>query len=102
MLFRSKGFLATTIACAQCHEHKLDAVAQRDYYALSGIFMSTRWDVRRADAGPEGRREGSGEGPGPGARRHHAGPAGDRTRDRAGSSLADASARRGPWQALLG
>ena len=27
----SKGFLATTVACAQCHDHKLDAVSQRDY-----------------------------------------------------------------------
>ena len=46
----SKGFLGTTVACAQCHAHKLDAVSQRDYYALAGIFMSTRWGVRCADA----------------------------------------------------
>jgi mono/diheme cytochrome c family protein len=41
-----KGFLGTTVACAQCHDHKLDAVPQRDYYALTGIFMSTRWPSR--------------------------------------------------------
>ncbi len=46
----SKGFLGTTVACAQCHDHKLDAVAQRDYYALAGIFMSTRWGARSVDA----------------------------------------------------
>ncbi len=46
----SKGFIATTVACAQCHDHKLDAVAQRDYYALAGILMSSRWGVRGADA----------------------------------------------------
>lgn len=46
----SKGFLGTTVACAQCHDHKLDAVSQHDYYALAGIFMSTRWSVRCADA----------------------------------------------------
>ncbi len=46
----SKGFLATTVACAQCHDHKLDAVAQRDYFGLAGIFMSTRWISRSADA----------------------------------------------------
>ena len=46
----SKGFIATTVACAQCHDHKLDAVPQRDYYALAGILMSTRWGVRCADA----------------------------------------------------
>ncbi len=46
----SKGFLATTVACAQCHDHKLDAVAQRDYYSLAGVFMSSRWTVRSAEA----------------------------------------------------
>lgn len=46
----SKGFLATTVACAQCHDHKLDAVAQRDYYGLAGMLMSTRWGVRGADS----------------------------------------------------
>ena len=46
----SKGFLGTTVACAQCHDHKLDAISQRDYYALAGVFMSTRWGVRCADA----------------------------------------------------
>ena len=46
----SKGFLGTTVACAQCHDHKLDAVAQSDYYALSGMFMSTRWGVESVDA----------------------------------------------------
>lgn len=46
----TKGFLGTTVACAQCHDHKLDAVAQHDYYALAGIFMSTRWGARSIDA----------------------------------------------------
>jgi len=45
-----KGFLATTVACAQCHDHKLDAVEQRDFYAMAGVFMSTRWHTRGADA----------------------------------------------------
>jgi hypothetical protein len=45
----SKGFLATTVACAQCHDHKLDAVAQRDYFGLAGVFMSSRWISRTAD-----------------------------------------------------
>jgi Protein of unknown function (DUF1553)/Protein of unknown function (DUF1549)/Planctomycete cytochrome C len=46
----SKGFLGTTVACAQCHDHKLDAVAQKDFYALAGILMSSRWGVRSIDA----------------------------------------------------
>ena len=46
----SKTFLATTVGCAQCHDHKFEAVPQRDYYGLAGILMSTRWVVRCADA----------------------------------------------------
>lgn len=45
-----KGFLGTTVACAQCHDHKLDAVAQKDYYSLAGVLMSSRWISRPADA----------------------------------------------------
>ena len=45
-----KGFLGITVACAQCHDHKLDAVPQRDYYALAGVFMSTRWPARSIDS----------------------------------------------------
>lgn len=41
----SQAFLGMTIACARCHDHKFDPIAQRDYYALAGIFLSTdtRW-----------------------------------------------------------
>ena len=45
-----KGFLGTTVACAQCHDHKLDAVPQRDYYALAGVFMSSRWPSKAVDS----------------------------------------------------
>ncbi len=38
----SHAFLGLTIACARCHDHKFDPIAQRDYYALSGIFQSTQ------------------------------------------------------------
>ena len=44
-----KAFLATTISCARCHDHKLDAVSQRDYYALGGLFMSARWITNTVD-----------------------------------------------------
>lgn len=46
----SKGFLATTVACAQCHDHKLDAISQQDYYAMAGLFMNTRWGARPAES----------------------------------------------------
>ncbi len=37
-----KAFQALTVSCARCHDHKFDAVSQRDYYALAGIFESSR------------------------------------------------------------
>lgn len=46
----SKVFLATTVACARCHDHKLEAVSQRDYYALGAVFMTPRWVSRPVDA----------------------------------------------------
>jgi hypothetical protein len=45
----SKAFQGTTVACARCHDHKLDAVAQKEYYALAGTFMSSRWVSRTLD-----------------------------------------------------
>lgn len=38
----TRAFLGLTVACARCHDHKLDPISQRDYYALSGIFRSTQ------------------------------------------------------------
>ncbi|MEJ7640008.1 MAG: DUF1549 domain-containing protein, partial [Singulisphaera sp.] len=38
----TKVFQATTVACARCHDHKLDAVSTEDYYALLGILRSSR------------------------------------------------------------
>lgn len=46
----SKAFLAMTVACARCHDHKLDAISQADYYALAGVFMTPRWTSRSIDA----------------------------------------------------
>ena len=37
----TRAFLATTVACARCHDHKFDPIPQADYYALAGIFHST-------------------------------------------------------------
>ena len=45
----SKAFQAMTIACARCHDHKLDAIEQREYYALAGSFMSSRWVTNTVD-----------------------------------------------------
>jgi hypothetical protein len=37
-----RAVLGQTIGCARCHDHKFDAIPTRDYYALAGIFTSTR------------------------------------------------------------
>ncbi len=38
----SKTFFGLTAACARCHDHKFDPVTQEDFYALYGIFSSSR------------------------------------------------------------
>lgn len=38
----TRTMLGMTIACARCHDHKFDPIAAEDYYALAGIFASTR------------------------------------------------------------
>jgi hypothetical protein len=32
------NWLGLTVACAQCHDHKFDAITQRDYYSLLAAF----------------------------------------------------------------
>ncbi|HZT78655.1 MAG TPA: PSD1 and planctomycete cytochrome C domain-containing protein [Gemmataceae bacterium] len=38
----SKAFLGLTVSCARCHDHKFDAITQKDYYALVGYLESSR------------------------------------------------------------
>lgn len=38
-----RAFLGLTLRCARCHDHKYDPVSKEDYYALYGIFASTRY-----------------------------------------------------------
>lgn len=38
----TKAFQASTVACARCHDHKIDAFSTRDYYSLLGILRSSR------------------------------------------------------------
>ncbi|MFN4920970.1 MAG: DUF1553 domain-containing protein [Planctomyces sp.] len=37
-----RTFLGMTLSCARCHDHKFDPIPTHDYYALAGIFRSTR------------------------------------------------------------
>lgn len=38
-----KSFLGLTLGCARCHDHKYDPVSTEDYYALYGIFASSKY-----------------------------------------------------------
>lgn len=40
----TRGFLALTVACARCHDHKFDPIPTRDYYSLQGVFASSEKD----------------------------------------------------------
>lgn len=44
-----KTFLGLTIACARCHDHKFDAIATKDYYALAGVLQSSGYRLARYD-----------------------------------------------------
>ncbi|HUF61786.1 MAG TPA: DUF1549 and DUF1553 domain-containing protein [Verrucomicrobiales bacterium] len=37
----TRSFLALTVACARCHDHKYDPLSTEDYHALAGVFAST-------------------------------------------------------------
>ena len=41
----TKAFQGTTVACARCHDHKLDAVSMQDYYGLLGMLRLSREQV---------------------------------------------------------
>ncbi len=45
-----KNFLGLSIGCARCHDHKYDPVTAEDYYALYGIFHSTRFAFSGCEA----------------------------------------------------
>ena len=38
----TQAFLGLNFGCARCHDHFFDPIPTRDYYALAGIFGSTR------------------------------------------------------------
>ena len=38
----TRATLGLSVACARCHDHKFDPIPTEDYYALAGIFRSTK------------------------------------------------------------
>ncbi len=38
-----RSLFGMTLSCARCHDHKFDPITTKDYYALYGIFNSTRY-----------------------------------------------------------
>jgi len=39
----TRGLLGLTVACARCHNHKYDPIAQKDYYSVVSIFASSTY-----------------------------------------------------------
>ena len=37
-----RATMGLTLGCARCHDHKFDPIGQADYYAMAGIFGSTK------------------------------------------------------------
>ncbi len=46
----SKAFMGLTVSCARCHDHKFDAISQKDYYSLFGTLYGARPTQRAIDA----------------------------------------------------
>jgi hypothetical protein len=44
-----KAFLGLTVSCARCHDHKFDAISQKDFYALAGFLKSSNYRQVRFD-----------------------------------------------------
>ena len=46
----SKAFLGLTVSCARCHDHKFDAISQKDYYSFFGTLYGARPTMRAVDS----------------------------------------------------
>jgi hypothetical protein len=44
-------WLGTTLACAQCHDHKYDPFTQRDYYRMMAFFSNSDYQVKKLGDG---------------------------------------------------
>jgi mono/diheme cytochrome c family protein len=55
-------FLATTLRCFKCHDHKFDPLPTRDYYRIYAAFSGTQMAERPVRFLPEEKRDGFEEG----------------------------------------
>ena len=55
-------FLATTMRCVKCHDHKFDPIPTQDYYRMYNTFAATRKAERKAPFLPEENKSGFDEG----------------------------------------
>ncbi|MCB0852358.1 MAG: DUF1549 domain-containing protein, partial [Bacteroidetes bacterium] len=49
----SKAFMGMTVGCARCHDHKFDPIPTTDYYAMYGMFESSRFSPVSIDLTPQ-------------------------------------------------
>ena len=53
----SSVFLGSTLACAQCHDHKYDPFTQRDFYRMAAFYSNDMVEVRGDVSVGEGKAE---------------------------------------------
>jgi hypothetical protein len=54
----ARAFLAVSMGCARCHDHKKDPLSQREYHAFLGFFENLRpYDLRARTVPVDGARE---------------------------------------------
>ena len=87
-------WLASTIGCAQCHNHKYDPFTQKEYYQIMAFFQNGDYEVRASGDGTDtssgDRRADAGAGSDP-----EDDPGGDRSHERPAQGR-EARRSRGP------
>ena len=53
----ASAFLALTVGCARCHNHKFDPISQTDYYAMQAIFAGVQHGGRPVKTPGDSTRE---------------------------------------------
>ena len=56
----TRTMLGLTVACARCHDHKFEPITSADYYALAGVFASTKM-VNKTPEGEVEKRDTDGD-----------------------------------------